>query len=155
MTARTQRRILNEVKKNPGVSAKNVQKSLEHAYISVDESTMHKTLNMNGVHGKTPQRKPLLSKQNIATLQVCKSAPRCSKAVLAKYSVETTVELLGKDHNTVWRKKGSAHQHQKLISTVKYGGGSIIVWGCFAVLGPGQLATIDGKRNSQVYQDIF
>ena len=55
----------------------------------------------------------------------------------------------------VWRKKGTAHQHQNLIPTVKYGGGSIMVWGCFAASGPGQLAIIDGKMNSQVFQDIL
>lgn len=53
MTARAQRRMLNEVKKNPRVSAKDLQKSLEHANISVDESTIRKTLNKNGVHGRT------------------------------------------------------------------------------------------------------
>ena len=37
---RAQRRILNEVKKNPRVSAKDLQKSLEDANVSVDESTI-------------------------------------------------------------------------------------------------------------------
>jgi hypothetical protein len=40
MTARAQHRMLNEVKKNLRVSAKDLQKSLEHANISVDESTI-------------------------------------------------------------------------------------------------------------------
>jgi hypothetical protein len=40
MTARAQLRMVNEVKKNPRVSAKDLQKSLEDAIISVDESTM-------------------------------------------------------------------------------------------------------------------
>ena len=66
LTARAQRRRLNEVKKNPRVSAKDLQKSLERANISGDESTIRKTLNKNGVHGRTPQKKPLLSKKNIA-----------------------------------------------------------------------------------------
>ena len=30
-----------------------------------------------------------------------------------------------------------------------------MVWGCFAALGPGQLAVINVKINSQVYQDIL
>ena len=30
-----------------------------------------------------------------------------------------------------------------------------MVWGCFAASGPGQFAIINGKMNSQVYQDIF
>ena len=54
------------MRKNPRVSAKDLHKSLEHANISVDESTICKTLNKNGVHGKTPRKKPLLSKKNIA-----------------------------------------------------------------------------------------
>ena len=65
MTARAQHRILNEVKKNPRVSAKDLQKSLEHANISVDEAKIHKTLNKNGVHGRTPWKKPLLSKKTL------------------------------------------------------------------------------------------
>ncbi|KAJ4943375.1 hypothetical protein JOQ06_005877 [Pogonophryne albipinna] len=68
MTARAQRRMLNEVKKNPRVSARGLKKSLAHANISVDESTIRKTLNKNGVHGRTPRRKPLLSRKNIAAL---------------------------------------------------------------------------------------
>ena len=49
-------------------------------------------------------------------------------------------------HNTMCgEKKGSAQQHQNLIPTLKYGGVSIMVWGCIAASGPGQLATIDSK----------
>nr|ACM08660.1 Transposable element Tcb1 transposase [Salmo salar] len=66
MTARAQRRMLNEVKQNPRVSAEDLKISLEHANISVDKSTTRKTLNKNGVHGRTPRKKPLLSKKNIA-----------------------------------------------------------------------------------------
>jgi hypothetical protein len=56
MTARAQCRILYAVKKNPRVSAKDLQTSLEHVNISVDESTICKTLNKNGVHGRTPRK---------------------------------------------------------------------------------------------------
>jgi transposase len=50
MTARAQCRMLNEVKKNPRVSAKDLQKPLEHINISVDESLIRKTISKNGVH---------------------------------------------------------------------------------------------------------
>uniref|UniRef100_A0A8C5PHZ7 Transposase n=1 Tax=Leptobrachium leishanense TaxID=445787 RepID=A0A8C5PHZ7_9ANUR len=69
---------------------------------------------------------------------------------------ETKIELFGKNtQHYVWRKKGTAHQHQNLIPTVKHGGGSIMVWGCFAASGPGRIVVIDGKMNSRVYQDIL
>jgi hypothetical protein len=58
-------------------------------------------------------------------------------------------------HSTVWRQKGTAQQHQNHIPTVKYGGGSIMGWGCFVASGPEQLAIIDGKMYSHVYQDIL
>jgi hypothetical protein len=50
-------------------------------------------------------------------------------------------------------KKDTAHQHQNLIPTVKYGGGRTMVWGCFAASRTGQLAIINGKI--KVYQDIL
>ena len=85
MTARAQCRMLNEVKKNPRVSAKDLQKSLEHANISVDESTIRKTLNKNGVHGRTPWKKTLMSKKShCCTSEVRKIASGCSTALLAR-----------------------------------------------------------------------
>jgi hypothetical protein len=71
------------------------------------------------------------------------------------------LSCLGGTHNTMCGGKKTAHQHQNLTPTVKYGGGSIMVWGFFAASGPGQLAIIDGiiaiigKMSSQVYQDIL
>ena len=89
MTARAQCRMLNEVKKNPRASAKDLQKYLEHANISVDKSTIRKTLNKDGVHGRTPRKKPLLSKKNIAaSLKFGKEhldVPQCN---WQKYSVD-------------------------------------------------------------------
>ena len=52
------------------------------------------------------------------------------------WSDETKIELFGlnaKRH--VWRKPGT-------ILTVKHGGGSIMLWGCFSVAGTGRLLRI-------------
>jgi transposase len=87
MTAREQHRMPNEVKKNLSVSAKDLKKSLEHSNTSVDESTIHKTLNKNGVHGRTPWKKPLVSRNISAHLKFSKvhlDVP----ALLANYFVD-------------------------------------------------------------------
>ncbi|KAK3513152.1 hypothetical protein QTP70_007486 [Hemibagrus guttatus] len=42
-----------------------------------------------------------------------------------------------------------------ITPTVKYGGGSVMVWGCSAASGPGRLAVINGTMNSAVYQKIL
>uniref|UniRef100_A0A3B4WZD1 Tc1-like transposase DDE domain-containing protein n=1 Tax=Seriola lalandi dorsalis TaxID=1841481 RepID=A0A3B4WZD1_SERLL len=55
----------------------------------------------------------------------------------------------------IWHRKGTAYRHENIIPTVKYGGGNLMIWACSAASGPGQLAIIEGKMNSQVYQRIL
>uniref|UniRef100_A0A4W6BT78 Transposase Tc1-like domain-containing protein n=1 Tax=Lates calcarifer TaxID=8187 RepID=A0A4W6BT78_LATCA len=71
--------LINEVKKQPRVTAKDLKASLELANICVHESTVRKTLNKQGVYGRTPRRKPLLIKKN-----VCMSAETLQKLGDAK-----------------------------------------------------------------------
>ena len=56
-------------------------------------------------------------------------------------SDEAKIELFGlnaKHH--VWRKAG-------IIPTMKHGGGSIMLWGCFSVAGTGRPVRIEAKMN--------
>lgn len=45
----------------------------------------------------------------------------------------------------MWRKKGEAFNQKDIIPTVKHGGGSILLWGCFAGNGPGNLVEVKDK----------
>ena len=65
------------------------------------------------------------------------------------WSDETNIELIGlhaKRH--IWRKPGTIH-------TVKHGGGSIILWGCYSVAGNGRLVRIGGKLKGAKYREIL
>uniref|UniRef100_A0A3B4TNE5 Uncharacterized protein n=1 Tax=Seriola dumerili TaxID=41447 RepID=A0A3B4TNE5_SERDU len=159
MTPRPQRRLINEVKKQPRMTTKDLKASLELANIAVHESTIRKTLNKQGIYGRTPRRKPLLTKKNIAArLKFVKehidTLQRYWRNVL--WTDETKIELFGgkNTQHYIWCSKGTAYRHENIIPTVKYGGGNLMIWACFAASGPGQLAMIEGKMNSQIYQRI-
>ena len=56
-----------------------------------------------------------------------------------------TTELFGhRDVVYIWRKKGEAFKHKNTVPTVKHGGGSITLWGCFSASGTGNLLKVDG-----------
>uniref|UniRef100_A0A3Q2WM13 Si:dkey-85k7.12 n=1 Tax=Haplochromis burtoni TaxID=8153 RepID=A0A3Q2WM13_HAPBU len=49
----------------------------------------------------------------------------------------------------------TAHHSEHTIPTVKYGGGNIMLWGCFSSAGTGKLVRVDGKMDGAKYRVIL
>ncbi|KAK3552772.1 hypothetical protein QTP86_022461 [Hemibagrus guttatus] len=65
ITPRAQRQLIQEVTKDSTTTSKELQASLASVKVSVHDSTIRKRRGKNGLHGRVPRRKPLLSKKNI------------------------------------------------------------------------------------------
>ncbi|XDV15071.1 hypothetical protein PO909_015214 [Leuciscus waleckii] len=104
---------------------------------SCSKSTITAAIHQLGLYGRVARRKPLLSARHM-------------KAHLKD------LELFGLNSKRyVWRKPGTAHHLSNTVSTVKHGGGSIMLWGCFSAAGTGRLVAIEGKMNAAMYRDIL
>ncbi|KAK3513490.1 hypothetical protein QTP70_015502 [Hemibagrus guttatus] len=63
ITPRAQRQLIQEVTKDPITTSKELQASLASVKVSVCDSTIKKRLGKNGLHGRVPRQKMLLSKK--------------------------------------------------------------------------------------------
>ena len=71
-------------------------------------------------------------------------------------SDETKVELFVRNTVTsVWRKDGTAFKKHNTIPTIKFSGGSIMIWGCFSSKYTGKLRVIYGRMNGSMYREIL
>lgn len=121
--------------------------------------TIGRSLNKQGLHGWTPWCTPLLTKKlmkgrvEYARRNLDRPAEFWDTVLR---SDRAKLELFGHmDQRFVWRKKGKAYDMKNTITTVKHGGGSVMMWGCFSAAGTGNLDRVIGIMNSQKYQAIL
>ena len=68
------------------------------------------------------------------------------------WSDETKINCLGSDEcKWVWKKSGEGLSDRLVEGTAKFGGGSIMIWGCMTWQGVGYAAKIDGRMDSDLY----
>lgn len=159
MSAKAVRKVVREVKNNPRMSAKDLQRSLENSGVKVHVSTVKRTLNKHDLYGRKARRKPLLTPRHkkarlaYAKEHIDKNAAFWDKIM---WSDETKVELFGHNQQRyVWRTKNTAHDEKNVVPTVKHGGGSLMFWGCMSSAGTGSLIRVDGRMNAAHYQEIL
>ncbi len=139
LSYRGRRALVREVKKNPKITVAELQRCIREMGESCRKSTITAALHQSGLYGRVARRKPLLSARHMkARMEFAKKHLKDSKMVTNKiiWSDETKIELFGLNSKRyVWRKPGTAHHLSNTVPTVKHGGGSIMLWGCFQLQG--------------------
>ncbi|GFV05056.1 transposable element Tc1 transposase [Trichonephila clavipes] len=152
------RKVLKDIKIDPKLSV--VKLAAETSRIigrCVSAETVRNVIRHAGYSSRVARKKPFISLQNqkkrleFAKTHQLKTDNFWKKVIL---SDESKFNIFGsKGRRTVWRKPNTALDPKNLRPTVKHGGGSVMVWGCMASNGVGNLVFIDGIMDFKLYID--
>lgn len=160
ISPRVERYIKSTVDKNPKITAVEIRNTLETDYhITAHTETVRSVLREHGFDSRIPRKITFISEINRKkrldfALQNVEKPTDFWKSVL--FSDESKYNLFGCDgKQKVWRKANEELLPKNLIPTVKYGGGSVMVWGCMSANGVGKLRFVETNMDRFVYLDIL
>jgi transposase len=157
---REERAIVRKVKANSKISATKMVYEVEKEFgKSTSRFTIKRILKKAGFESYFRRRKPLVSKVNMKKrLQFAREHVNKPQSFWNSilWSDESKFNIFGSDGRArCWRKKGEALKLKNLNASVKHGGGSAMIWGCFAASGTGKYEFIDTTMDQYVYQGII
>ena len=72
------------------------------------------------------------------------------------WSDETKINRLGSDgRKWAWKKAGEGLSNRLVEGTLKFEGGSLMMWGCMTWHGPGIATRINGRMDGELYLSIL
>jgi transposase len=141
-------------------TAVQVQKYLSGTSdISVSTSTIKRILNEVGLRSGMKIKKPLLTPYHRKLrLEWAKKHKdwTIDKWRHVIFSDETKINLFGSDgRKWCWKRPNIPLEERTIDLTMKYGGGNIIIWGCFTIDGVGFASRIYGTMDGELYKNIL
>lgn len=150
------RLIKMQAKKYPLNSSRIIKEDLE---LNVSSRTVQRRLNESELKRFYAKKKPLLRPVNVKKrLDFAKKYISMPQTFWNRviWSDESKFELKNpKRRLRVWCEPSQRLKSKCIQSTVKHGGGSLMVWGCFSSNGVGQLVKIDEKMTGQYYVNLL
>lgn len=159
-TAREDRWIVQNSKKDRFTTATAISKNVKSNFgINVSRHTVSRRLNEKCLFSRVPSTKPFISKKNkasrkkFATEHVTWTEEQWG---CVHFSDESKFNLFGSDGRRYVRRNPTERYSPKCIkSSVKFGGGSVMVFGMISAAGPGPLVRLHGRINAAVYKELL
>lgn len=157
---RTDHAIYRTCRSNPRFTAVDINREISVAVGKTPSPrTIQRRLNEEGLFGRRPVKKPFISLKNrISRVAWARAHLHWDfndwKQVL--WSDESKFMMFGTDGiKWIRRPIGTRYDPKYQLPTVKHGGGSCMVWGCFSGRGMGPLYHIEGIMDRFKYKDIL
>ena len=147
-------------KKDRFQTAASISREVGHNHgMQVSRNTVSRRLKEAGLNSRSPAVKPLISKKNrIARQSFAAKHVVWSDDDWAKvyFSDESKFNLFGSDGKRYVRRSAGERLSKNCVkSSVKFGGGSVMVFGMFSASGTGPLVRMQGKINAKVYKELL
>ena len=126
---------------------------------SISSQTVHHNLREIGLRPMVKRKRPLLTARH--RRERLQWAERCKEYTMEDWkrivwSDETKINRLGSDgRKWVWKEVGEPLSDRLVESTVKFGGGNVMMWGCMFWEGIGYATRIEGKMDAELYCAIL
>jgi hypothetical protein len=150
-------RLVTTGKAENAVQVTNQLRDVTNTVVSAE--TVRRTLRTAGMKAVTKKKRPLLQPRHITNRM--DFAIRHKDWTLADWkrvvwSDETKINRLGSDGKKwVWKKQGEKLSSRLVEGTVKFGGGSLMLWGCMGWDGVGESVWIQGRMDKELYTSIL
>ena len=126
---------------------------------SISSQTVRRNLREFGMQPVVKRKRPLLKARH--RRERLQWAERCKEFTLEDWkrivwTDETKINRLGSDgRKWVWKDIGEPLNDRLVESTVKFGGGNVMMWGCMLWEGIGYATRIEGKLDAELYCAIL
>ena len=141
-------------------NAVQMAKALQNATNqSISAQTVHRQIKSKGMRAVVKRKRPLLKPHHRrARMEFAERHLEWTIEDWKKvwWSDETKINHLGSDgRQWVWKKDGEGLSDRLVEGTKKFGGGSLMMWGCMTWEGVGYACKIDGKMDGDLYVKIL
>lgn len=152
--------ITRLIKKNPRLSGPKIASEVSiHCQKNVHPETIRRVLRTSGYNGRVARRKPFISDDNKLKRKTFAETYKHMDQTYwnnVLFVDESKFNIFGSDGRTmVWRKPNTELQKENLLPSVKHGGGSVMVWGCMAASGVGNLVFVETTMDQFEYLNIL
>src|SRR2546430_4232434 len=160
LTPQNKRHCVRSITSGRVETAKAAVKQLhEDVEVRVSRMTVSRAIKEAGLNSAEKVKKPRLSAKNVKARLACAERHKHWtvddwKRVI--WSDETKINRFCSDGRAwYWARDGESQQEGHVKQTVKFGGGSIMIWGCMTWHGPGYMCTVEARMDQHVYKSIL